>query len=304
MYDLIIIGGGPAGMTAAVYAARKKINTLLLAKEFGGQVVTTSWVENYMGYQYVEGIELMDKFESQMKQFPIDRKSGEEVKGISRFNSVFEIRTQNDDSYQAKAVIIATGKKPRRLNVPGEDRLLSRGVSYCSVCDGPLFSGERIAVIGGGNSALEAVEDLGKIADHIYSITEANYTGDAVIVDRIRNNPRITELHEYEVIEIKGSEKVEEVVVRRIKNGEKEILAVRGVFVEIGLIPNSSPFMDILKLNSLQEIEINCNCETNIPGIYAAGDVTNTPEKQIIIAAGEGAKASLQANRYLQRLQF
>jgi alkyl hydroperoxide reductase subunit F len=302
MYDLIIIGGGPAGMTAAVYAARKKLNTLLMCKDIGGQVVTTSWVENYMGYQYVEGIELMDKFEQQMKQFPIERKSGEEITNISRSNGNFQITSQSSETYQSKVVIVATGKKSRKLNVPGEERLLSRGVSYCSVCDGPLFAGEKIAVIGGGNSALEAIDDLIKVSEAVYSITEANYTGDSVIVERISDNPRLKVFHGYKVIEIQGSDRVEGIVIQGVKNRDIETLFVRGVFIEVGLIPNSDLVKDILKLNSNAEIEVNCNCETGVPGLFAAGDVTNTPEKQIIIAAGEGAKAALQANRYLQRL--
>ena len=204
MYDLIIIGGGPAGMTSAVYAARKKISTLMLAKELGGQVVTTSGIENYMGYQYVEGIELMEKFEKQLKQFPIERKIGEEVSAISRLNGLFEVKTSDGQTYQAKAVIIATGKLPRRLNVPGEGQLIGRGVSYCSVCDGPLFGGEKVAVIGGGNSAAEAIEDLLKIADQVYSILEATYTCDPVLSDKFITNPKLTVFHEHKVTEIEG----------------------------------------------------------------------------------------------------
>ncbi|MCR4394262.1 MAG: FAD-dependent oxidoreductase [Dehalococcoidales bacterium] len=143
MYDLIIIGGGPAGMTAAVYAARKKINTLLLAREVGGQVITTRWVENYMGYQYIEGTELMDKFEEQIRQFPIDRKIGDEAVQIVRTDSFFRVQTRLGESYESKAVIVATGKTSRKLDVPGEARLIGRGVSYCAVCDAPLFAGEK-----------------------------------------------------------------------------------------------------------------------------------------------------------------
>jgi alkyl hydroperoxide reductase subunit F len=302
MYELIIIGGGPAGMTAAVYAARKRIKTLLIAKDIGGQVVTTSWVENYMGYQYVEGIELMDKFEQQLKQFQIERKDGEEVIEVSRDNNILGVQTASGINYQAKAVIVATGKKPRRLNVPGEKELIGRGISYCSVCDGPLFSGEKVAVIGGGNSALEAIDDLLKIAEAVYSITEAGYTGDAVLEERIKNNPKLTIFNEHKVTDIKGNDRVESITIQSLKTGDTRNLAARGVFIEIGLIPNSALVKNIVKLNAVNEIEVNCKCETGIPGLYAAGDVASTPEKQIIIAAGEGAKAALQAHRYLQRM--
>jgi alkyl hydroperoxide reductase subunit F len=302
MYDLIIIGGGPAGMTAAVYAARKKLNTLIIAQQTGGQVVTTSWIENYMGYQYVEGLELMDKFEAHLKQFPIDHRDGDEVASITWMEGSFQVEIQGGEIFQSKALIVATGKKARRLNVPGEDNLISRGVSYCAVCDGPLFAGEKVAVIGGGNSALEAIIDLLKIADQVFSITAQGYTGDQVLIDRIMNNPKLRIFHKYEVIEIKGSDRVDEILIQNNQDKKQETLAVRGIFIEIGLVSNSSLVKNLVKLNPEGEIEVNCKCETGIPGLYAAGDVTNIPEKQIIIAAGEGAKAALQANKYLQRL--
>ena len=302
MYDMIIIGGGPAGMTATVYAARKKINTLLLAKNIGGQVVTTSGIENYMGYQYVEGTELMEKFEMQLKQFPVERKVGEEVTAVSRLNREFTVKTADGQSFESKAVIVAAGKLPRRLNVPGESLLIGRGVSYCSVCDAPLFGGEKVAVIGGGNSAAEAIDDLLKIAERVFSILEADAVWDAVFWDRFANNPKLTVYHNHRVTEIEGSDRVAGIVIQDVKKGEKQKLAVRGIFIEVGLIPNSTLVKDIVRLNSNLEIEVNCNCETSVPGLFAAGDVSSTPEKQIIIAAGEGAKAALQAHRYLQRL--
>jgi len=302
MYDLIIIGGGPAGMTAAVYAARKKINTLLLAREVGGQVITTRWVENYMGYQYIEGAELMDKFEEQIRQFPIDRKIGDEAIKVSRIDSFFRVETRLGDSYESKAVIVATGKTSRKLEVPGEARLIGRGVSYCAICDGPLFAGERVAVIGGGNSALEAIDDLLKIAENVYSVLEANYTGDAILVERVITSPKLTVFRRHKVVEITGNEMVEQIIIQDLETGMLRTLPVKGIFVEIGLTPNSDLVKGLATLNSIGEIEVNCNCETSVPGLFAAGDVASIPEKQIIIAAGDGAKAALQAHRYLQRL--
>jgi NADH-dependent peroxiredoxin subunit F len=302
MYELVIVGGGPAGMTAAVYAARKKINALLLAKDIGGQANYTSSIENYMGYQYIEGLELMDKFEQQLKQFHIDRSDGEEITNITKIDNGFELKTISGGSFQSLAVIVATGKNPRRLNVPGERELIGRGVSYCSICDGPLFAGESVAIIGGGNSALEAMIDLLKIAERVYSITEGHFTGDAVLVDRIKDNPKLIVLRKDKVIEIIGETKVEGLLIQDSVTGKTDQLKVRGIFIEIGLTPNSNLVKGLVRLNQNQEIEVNCNCETNEPGLFAAGDVASTPEKQIIIAAGEGAKAALQAHRYLQRL--
>lgn len=302
MYDLIIVGGGPAGMTAAVYAARKRLNTLLLSKDVGGQVLWTMGVENYMGYQYIEGPELMQKFEEQVKQFPLDQKIGQGASTLSRVDVGFEVRAEGGESYQARAVIVATGKRPRQLNVPGEERLKGRGVTYCAICDGPIFAGEKVAVIGGGNSALEAAYDMVKIGDHVYLVSTTPLTGDQVLIEKVKEASNLTTLLEHEVLSIEGSNRVESLTVRDLKTGAEKKLEVGGVFVEIGLIPNSDVVRDIVKLNRLGEIEVSCACETGVPGLFAAGDVTNVPEKQIVVAAGEGAKAALAAHKYLQRL--
>jgi alkyl hydroperoxide reductase subunit F len=302
MHELIIIGGGPAGMTAAVYAARKRIDALLLTKDIGGQVLTTVGVENYMGYQYIEGFELMQKFEEQVKQFPLEQKIGQGVVALSRLNAGFEVRTDKSESYQAKAVIIATGKRPRPLNVPGEEQLRGRGVTYCAICDGPIFTGQKVAVIGGGNSALEAADDMVKIAEYVYLVSLTPFTGDQILVDKVKDASKLTVFLEHEVVTIDGSNRVEGIAIRDVKSGEEKKLEVGGVFVEIGLIPNSELTQGLVKLNKLGEIEVNYANETGIPGLFAAGDVTNVPEKQIVVAAGEGAKAALQAQKYLQRL--
>lgn len=302
MYELIIVGGGPAGMTAAVYAARKRIDALLLTKDIGGQVLTTAGIENYMGYQFIEGPELMDKFEEQVKQFPLEQKIGQGVVALSRLNAGFEVRTDKGESYQAKAVIIATGKRPRPLNVSGEEQLRGRGVTYCAICDGPLFAGQKVAVIGGGNSALEAADDMVKIAEYVYLVSLTPFTGDKILVDKVKDASKLTVFLEHEVVTIDGSNRVEGIAIRDMKSGEEKKLEVGGVFVEIGLIPNSELTQGIAKLNKLGEIEVNYANETGIPGLFAAGDVTNVPEKQIVVAAGEGAKAALQAQKYLQRL--
>jgi alkyl hydroperoxide reductase subunit F len=304
MYELIIIGGGPAGMTAAVYAARKKINTLLISGDIGGQGLTTWLVENYMGYQFIEGRELMQKFEEQVKQFPTDVKVevGKKAERLSSVDGGFEVRTDRGETYQAKAVIVATGKRPRQLNVPGEQELLGRGVTYCAICDGPLFADVKVAVIGGGNSALEAADDMVKIADHVYLISLTPLTGDQILIDKVKGANNLTIFLEHEVLEIKGKNSVEGIRIRDLKSKKEKVLEVGGIFIEIGLIPSSELVKELVTLNRLGEIKVDCGNETGVPGFFAAGDVTSVPDKQIVVAAGEGAKAALQAHRYLQRL--
>jgi alkyl hydroperoxide reductase subunit F len=302
MYELIVMGAGPAGMTAAVYAARKKLNTLLISYDLGGQPLYNAGVENYMGYQFIEGPVLMQKFQEQLKQFSIDMQIGEKVSSLSRTDGGFEVRTDGDDGYQAKAAIIATGKRSRQLNVPGEEKLRGRGVTYCAICDGPLFADMKVAVIGGGNAALETAEDMAKIAEHVYLLSLTRPTGEQILIDKVKAANNLTMLLEYEVLEIKGESHVEGIKVRDLISKQERELDVSGVFVEIGLIPNSESFKGIVHLNHLGEIEVDCANATGVPGLFAAGDVTNVPEKQIVVAAGEGAKAALQANRYLQRL--
>jgi alkyl hydroperoxide reductase subunit F len=302
MYELIILGGGPAGMTAAVYAARKQLNALFLSKDTGGQVNWTLGVENYMGYQFIEGSELMEKFEEQMKQFPLETRVGPEAKQIRQIDGGFEIEVDDGTSYQTKALIVATGKRPRQLNVSGEDKFQGRGVTYCSICDGPMFTGKRVAVIGGGNSALEAVDDMAKIAEHIDLVSVTPFTGDQVLIDKVTSLSNLSIFLEYEVVEIGGDVFVESLTIRDLKTKEPKKLAVSGIFVEIGLLPNSGLVKNTVHLNKTGEIEVNFANETNVAGLFAAGDVTNVPEKQIVVAAGEGAKAALRAHSYLRRL--
>jgi len=305
MYELVVIGAGPAGMTVVVYAARKRLNTLLISYDLGGQPLTTAGVENYMGYQFIEGPELMQKFEEQVRQSPSDVKTeiGQRVESVSRINRGFEVRTDKGETYQAKAVIFATGKRPRQLNAPGEKELVGKGVTYCAICDGPLFAGEKVAVIGGGNSALEAADDMIKIAEHVYLISLTSLTGDRILIGKITNADNLTMFLEHEVLEIKGEDRVEGIKIRDLKSKQEKEFDVGGVFIEIGLVPNSGAMKGVTTLNRLGEIEVNCANETGVPGLFAAGDVTTVPEKQIIVAAGEGAKAALQAHRYLQRLK-
>ncbi len=302
MYDLMIIGGGPGGLSASVYAARKRLSTLLISIDIGGQVNKTLGVENYMGYQFIEGPELIDKFQTQVSQFPIDQKIGNKVSRLEKVDGGFEAISEAGDRYQATAVIYAAGKNPRKLNVPGEVELTGRGVTYCAICDGPVFSGQRVAVVGGGNAALEAALDMVKIAEHVDLVSHSQLEGDAILIDKLSDAKNLTIFTEYQAEKIEGQNFVNGMLIKELKSGEQKRLDVTGVFIEIGLVPNSEPVKELIHLNNRGEVPINCSCETAIPGLYAAGDVTDVPEKQIVVAAGEGAKAALQAHRYLQRL--
>jgi len=296
IYDLAIIGAGPAGITAAVYAARKKMNPLVITKDIGGQASLSGDIQNYTGYQFITGPELAIKFEEHMRKFNFEIKENEEVKKLISRKGTFLVKTDKDN-YQAKTVIVASGKRSRELGVTGERKFRNKGLTYCATCDGPLFAGRDVAVIGGGNSALDAVLQLIKIANKIYviNITD-NLTGDGIMREKIRVDNKVSIFNNSRVKEILGDSFVQAIKIEEDK--EEKILAVQGIFVEIGLIPNSE-FAPSLEKNERKEIIVNQRNETNIAGIFAAGDVTNVPEKQIIIAAGEGAKAVLSAFRYL-----
>lgn len=301
MYQLLIIGSGPAGIAASVYAARKQLKTLLISGDIGGQINNTLGIENYIGYQFIEGPELIDKFQTQVGQFPIEQKIGEKVTRLEKIDGGFETTADSGEKYQSRTVILATGKRSLKLNVPGEAEFTGRGVSYCAICDGPVFSGQKVAVVGGGNSGLEAALDMVKIAEQVNLISITPLIGDGVLVNQLSPLKNLSLFTEHRVLEISGDELVEGIRIKDLKSGDEKSLDVTGVFIEIGLVPNSDIASELVKLNEWKEIEVNSKNGTGVPGLYAAGDVTDTPEKQIIVAAGEGAKAALQAHRYLQR---
>jgi alkyl hydroperoxide reductase subunit F len=297
VHDLIIIGAGPAGITASVYAARKRLNFLVITKDIGGQTAWSGDIENYTGYQFITGPELTGKFQEHMKTYGVGLKE-EAVVEVVKVNDLVRIKTDNS-SYESKAVIIASGKRSRELGVTGEKEFKNQGLSYCATCDGPIFQGKHVAVIGGGNSALDAAIQLLRIASKIYIInTAAELTGDPLMEEQLKDRGSVVIMNNSQVTAIVGDKFVNGVKIRR--NNKEEVLAVEGVFVEIGLMPNSGIAKDVEK-NQKGEVKVTPFNETNIPGIFAAGDVTDVPEKQIIIAAGEGAKACLSAFRYIVR---
>lgn len=298
--DLIIIGAGPAGITASVYAARKKMNFLVITKDVGGQAAWSSDVENYPGYQFVTGPELVAKLQEHMQKYGIQMKENEEVIELEKKDKVIYIKTTKA-GYETKTAIIATGKKAKEIGVSGEKEYKNKGVAYCVTCDGPLFAGKDVAVIGGGNSALDAAIQMMNIANKVYLINITDdFTGDSVMQEKIKNSPKVRILRNARVESITGEKFVKGINIDT--RGRKEYLEVKGVFIEIGLMPNSW-FAKGLDKNERGEIKVNCANETNVPGIFAAGDVTSVPEKQIVIAAGDGAKAALGAFRYLARLK-
>lgn len=301
-YELVILGGGPAGLTAGVYAARKMLNTLLISRDIGGQILLTSEVENYIGFYYIEGMELVQKFEEQIRRHSIDLDLGQTVVKVEREPPGFRVLTESGKVFKSATVIIATGKRSRELNVPGVREFLGRGVSYCATCDAPLFAGKDVAVIGGGNSALTAVNDLLKIGAarvHVVNIMDS-LQADPILIEKVRN-PRKVELHlGHDVQEIGGAGgRVANITISDRRTGRSKILEVEGVFVEIGLFPNSELARGLAKMNQWGEIITDCYARTSTPGVFAAGDVTTVPEKQIIVAAGDGCKAALAAYAYL-----
>lgn len=297
---MVIVGAGPAGITASIYAARKRMNFLVITKDIGGQAALSSAIENYTGYQYITGPELMQKFEEHMREFKIEVKY-EDVVGIENVDSKFRVKTDGG-IYEARTLIIASGARPRLLNVPGEREFKNQGVTYCATCDAPLFRDKDVAVVGGGNSGLDATLQLTRIANRIYLIeVEPELRGDAMIREKVERSEKVIILTKTKVLEITGDKFVSGLTVER--EGIREMLRVDGVFIEIGYIPNSEFMAGVVKLNERGEIVIDDRCRTSVEGIFAAGDVTNVPYKQIIVAAGDGAKAAMSAYEYLTRFK-
>lgn len=302
MLDLIIIGSGPAGMTAAIYAVRRKIKFLILSMDIGGQMSWSSDVDNYPGLPDLAGVELVKRFNEHMKEYKIEVKR-EEVKNVQKKGRIIVVKTKKN-TYQTKAVIIASGKSPRKLNVIGEEKYLQKGISYCAVCDAPLQKGKKVAVIGSGNSGLDASLFLSKYARKVYLIDiSPKITGEPYLRDKILKNKKIDFIGNAKVKEILGDKFVNG--LKYEQNGKQKKLEIDGVFVEIGLI-SKADFTNVRK-NKWGEIMIfrstitNEENFTNMPGIFAAGDCTDIPAKQIIVAAGEGAKAAIAAFDYINK---
>jgi len=301
-YDVVIVGAGAAGLTAAIYTARRALKTLIVSKDVGGQAALTTEIENYPGVGLIDGFDLMNKFLEDAKKFGAELKSGEVKEIEKKGEGEFVVRTTVGD-FKAAAVILAFGLTPRDLGVPGEEEFKGKGVSSCATCDGPLYKGKVVAVVGGGNSALDAAEYLSRIAKKVYLIHRRDqFRGDEILVERVKSKDNIELVLNSQVKEIKGDERVKSIVVVGVNDESKEReIEVDGIFVEIGHMAKTKWLGDLVEYDERGQIKVNKNCETKTPGLFAAGDVTDIEYKQIIISGGEGAKAALQAYKYLQQ---
>ena len=303
VYDLIIVGGGPAGITAGIYAARQKLNTLLITKSFGGQVARKAVaIENYPGFEEISGMELIQKFEKHLRKHKIEIER-DSITKMKKNGKNFFVLTKSKNQFQARAVIIASGADPRPLEVPGEKKFIGRGVSYCSICDGPLFSNKTVAVIGGGNAGFETAIFLSKFAKKIYILEYTPKVGaDEINQERVKKTRKTEVITSAVLKQINGKEFVDSMVYQNRKSKKLNTLRVEGVFVEIGSQPATSFVKGLVDFNEKDEIKINSKTLlTKTSGLFAAGDVTEVRDKQIVVACGEGAKAALSVYEYLQK---
>ncbi|PIV45292.1 MAG: thioredoxin-disulfide reductase [Candidatus Nealsonbacteria bacterium CG02_land_8_20_14_3_00_37_10] len=315
VYDLIIIGGGPAGTTAGIYAARQKLDTLLITKSFGGQIARKAvGIENYPGFEEISGLDLIKKFEKQLRKFtrqsfPKENLGGQVdierdgVGSIKKIGRNFLVSTKTKHQFQSRAVIIASGADPRPLEIPGEKKFIGRGVSYCSVCDGPLFSNKEVAVVGGGNAGFEAAIFLANWVKKIYILESGSeIRADKDNQEKAQKTGKVEAITGITLKKIKGKNFVSFIVFEDKKSKSLKKLAVEGIFVEIGSQPATSFVKGLVDFNKKDEILVDPQTsQTKTPGLFAAGDVDDVPYKQIVIAAGEGAKAALSVSNYLQK---
>lgn len=303
LYDIIIIGGGPAGCAAAVYTARKRLKTLLITEEFGGQSIVSDDIQNWIGEPHISGFDLAKKFEAHVRAFSdiVEVKMPERVVGVSPKGDDFSVTTEGGTTYESKAVILTPGARRKKLGVPGEEQFSGKGVAYCSTCDAPLFSGRIVGVVGGGNAGLEAVVDLIPYADKIYLLEYGDsLKGDPVTLEDIKKSSKVEILLNFQTLEILGDKMVTGVTYKDRKTDEEKELAVQGVFVEIGSIPNSEMVKGVVDLDKFGQVIIDSkHGTTSHPGIFAAGDITDDPYKQNNISAGDAVKAALAAYGYL-----
>lgn len=300
MHDLIIIGGGPAAISAGIYAARKKLKTLLICKNWGGQAALAPLIENYAGVEPIPGAELIARMVKQLKKNEVEIREGLAVEKINLADkgSIVEVKTE-DGSYQGRALIIATGRTPKRMGLPNEEKFIGKGVVFCATCDAPLFKNKKVAVIGGGNSAVNTALEAALYASKVYLLARSKIRADEILQERLKKSDKIEVITGAPIEEIKGEKFINGLAYRDETSGEKKEIAVEGIFVAIGSKANSSLIKNVVELNKRGEIEIDRYNTTSRQNIFAAGDVTGVLHKQIIIAAGEGAKAALNAYSYI-----
>ena len=303
-YDILIIGGGPAGSSAAIYSARKGIRTGIVAERFGGQVMDTLGIENFISVKATEGPKLVTALEEHVKEYEVDIMNLQRAKSIQKNdeNALFEVELENGGKLKSKSVIVATGARWKELNIPGEKEFKGKGVAYCPHCDGPLFKGKHVAVIGGGNSGVEAAIDLANIVGHVTLFEFAQeLKADDILQKRLYSLSNVDVVLNAQTLEVLGADKVNSMIYLDRKTNEKKTISLEGIFIQIGLLPNTDFVKNTVDLSKFGEIIIDGHGQSSLPGLFAAGDVTTVPYKQIIIALGEGAKASLGAFDYLIR---
>ena len=299
MYDLVIIGGGPAGVTAGIYAARKKLKTLFLTKDFIGQMGVTGVIENWPGDEKVSGPELMDRFERHLRAHEIEIKEDEVVLVEKKEN--FIVKTE-DEKFESQSVIIASGRSPRPLGVPGEKKFVGKGVVYCTTCDAPVFQDKKVVVVGGGNSGFEAAIEMTDYTKDVYVFEATDeLRADKVLIEKAKKKG-IEIFKKRKVLEVRGGKFVEEIEYEDVGDGKKKTFKLDGLFVKIGSVPVAEFVKDLVDVDDAGDIEIDpTSCLTKTDGLFAAGDVTNVRDKQIVTAAAEGAKAALSAYDYLKK---
>lgn len=306
IYDLIIIGGSASAVAAGIYAARRKLNFIIVSKDIGGEVVNSGEIENYPGFIKTNGIELSEKFKEHLASYEIVPETAVIVKNIKKEGKRFILQAEKDDKpliYKAKSVIIATGTKPKKLNIPGGKELEGKGISYCTVCDGPLFKEKIVAIIGGGNSALESALMMSKMATKVYLITiNPELSGETTLIKKVKAAKNVEIITNTETAKILGEQFVTGLEYKKKDTQEIKNLKVDGIFVHIGMIPNSQ-MADLVLKNKFGEIIVDRLGKTNLEGLFAAGDVTDIPYKQIAIATGMGVTAALSVVDYLNRLK-
>ena len=305
-FDVLVVGGGPAGSSAAIYAARKGIRTGVAAERFGGQVLDTMSIENFISVQETEGPKLVSALEAHVRQYDVDIMNLQRASSLipaKNAGDLHEIRFESGATLKSKTVILATGARWREMGVPGEQQYKAKGVCFCPHCDGPLFKGKRVAVIGGGNSGVEAAIDLAGIVSHVTLLEfDSKLRADAVLQRKLHSLPNVDVITSALTSEVKGDgQKVTGLVYKDRDSGEFNTLDLEGIFVQIGLLPNTDWLKGTVELTPRGEIIVDARGETSLPGVFAAGDVTTVPYKQIVIAVGEGAKASLSAFDHLIR---
>ena len=302
-YDVVIVGGGPAGAAAAIYTARKGIRTGVVAERFGGQVLDTMSIENFVSVQETEGPHFATALEQHVKAYDVDIMNMQRAEALVPGDKLIEVKLANGGVLKSKTVILSTGARWREINVPGEQQYRNHGVAYCPHCDGPLFKGKRVAVVGGGNSGVEAAIDLAGVVSHVTLIEfGAELRADAVLQRKLRSLPNVVVITSAQTTEITGDGKtVNGLSYKERDSGELKHIELEGVFVQIGLVPNTEWLKGTVALSKHGEIEIDAKGQTSVPGVFAAGDVTTVPYKQIVIAVGEGAKAALSAFDHLIR---